>query len=185
MLVTATVTLANPGRPAPRPDLGLIREFDQKVYDAHPLQPFPKAVTFVSGTKTVVFVATKHRDVAASRRLIQEAFDTLRPDFALLEGLHADWGLSPRKWDDRSSDSDGSEVYFAYKLAVARKVPFAGAEPGVLKHFSSLARDPAAVQKLADLLANHKRILVVYGAGHYVQQEDVLIQMLGKPKKVR
>ncbi len=43
-------------------------------------------------------------------------------------------------------------------------------------------RDVHIVRLIADLLNNHDRVLVVYGAGHHVQQEKVLEKMLGVPR---
>lgn len=40
-------------------------------------------------------------------------------------------------------------------------------------------RDTHIVRLIADLLERHDRVLIVYGAGHHVQQEKVLERMLG------
>ncbi len=43
-------------------------------------------------------------------------------------------------------------------------------------------RDTHIVRTIAGLLNEHDRVLVVYGAGHHVQQEKVLEKMLGTPR---
>jgi hypothetical protein len=44
-------------------------------------------------------------------------------------------------------------------------------------------REVHIVRLIAELLNKHDRVLVVYGAGHHVQQEKVLEKMLGVPRK--
>lgn len=43
-------------------------------------------------------------------------------------------------------------------------------------------RDTHIVRQIAALLAHHDRVLVIYGAGHHVQQKRVLEAMLGTPR---
>lgn len=54
-----------------------------------------------------------------------------------------------------------------------------------MSEHTSYERDIEVVTRLAGLLAQYNRILVVYGAGHFVQQELVLTKMLGAPTDVQ
>lgn len=163
-------------------DVSLIREFNQSLHDKHSFQPFPKLIRFISGNKSLVYVATRHKDLEKSKELIRRAIDQTSPEIILLEGMRASWGQSPRKWDGQTSDKDGYEVNLAYKLAIEKGIPFLGAEPGKPKEFSSFQRDQSAIKKIAELMSQYNKVLVVYGAGHYVQEEEALKKMFGAPE---
>lgn len=174
-----------------QPDTSLIRQWNQDFYEKHNYQPFPKIVYFknVKNQKAVVFVGTKHKDWKNSQEKIKTAIENENPEIILIEGIAKSDGLSPRIWDDKikqSLEREGFEGYFAYKLALQKRIPFAGSElEGAMSEHTSYERDIAVVNRLAELLAQYNRVLVVYGAGHFVQQELVLTKMLGAPSDVR
>jgi murein DD-endopeptidase MepM/ murein hydrolase activator NlpD len=167
----------------------MIREWDEASYYRHPMQPFPKRIQFTSNGRTLVFVATKHKAATASRRAIDAALDGFTPDVMLIEGIHSDWGTSPRRWDqdlDARINQDGYETYYAYKRAVEMKLPFVGSEPpGKMSEYTSHERDLAAVRLIWELMGRYPKVMVVYGAGHFVQEEPALVQLFGKPSSVQ
>jgi hypothetical protein len=167
------------------PDISLIRHWDELYYHKHPMQPFPRVVSFEDGRKRLTYVATKHKKWQASQRLIQETIQSVNPDVILIEGLRKEWGLSPHYWDDKihqNLHAEGYEAYYAYKIAQLKHTPYVGSElPGKMSAHSSYERDVATVNRIAELLNVHHNVLVVYGAGHYVQQEAALIGLVGRP----
>jgi len=54
-----------------------------------------------------------------------------------------------------------------------------------LSHRVGKVRDRHIVELIADLLGRHERVMVVYGAGHHVQQAQVLANMMGAPVALR
>jgi hypothetical protein len=164
-------------------DLSLLRKWDQGFYDRHPYQPFPRVLKFRNGEHQLVYVATKHKNWKDSHRLIKKALEETKPDIVLLEGLLKDWGESPSNWNDKiqgNLDSEGLEDYFAFKLTKEMKIPSVGSEPGRMASFSSFERDQAAVTLIAELLKRYRKVIVIYGAGHFVQQERTLEKLMGK-----
>lgn len=51
-----------------------------------------------------------------------------------------------------------------------------------IMHATDQAREPHILKTIAEQLSKHKRVLVVYGASHFIKQEAVLTKMLGRPK---
>jgi hypothetical protein len=166
-----------------------IRTWHQGFYDQHPYQPFPKRIEFENKGTRLMYVATKHKKTVESRRAIELAFKAFHPDAVLIEGIHIDWGTSPRNWDkdlEARIDQEGYECYYAYKKAVESNTPFVGSEPpGMMSDYSGLERDRAVVARLRGLVAKNKRIMIVYGAGHFVQEELELEDMFGPPRSIR
>lgn len=75
-------------------------------------------------------------------------------------------------------------VFFLFwlKLAVgARAADSFSADTSLLKAWDSYDRDFSVVNRVAELLNQYRQVMVIYGAGHYVQQEEVLKNMLGAP----
>lgn len=180
LLTTLKVTLAA----NLTPDLSLLRQWNANVYNTHQLQPFPKVVKYQADGKTLVYVATKHKNWKDSQQLIQQVIEQVRPNAIMIEGLHSSWGESPQNWKhqiNRNLNAEGLEDYFAYKLALSKNIRMFGSEPGKMSDFSSYQRDQFAVKKIAELINRFNKLLVIYGAGHFVQQEKVLEKMLGKP----
>lgn len=107
----------------------------------------------------------------------------------LIEGIHADWGMSPRRWDqdlDARSNQDGYESYYAYKRALEMKIQFIGSEPsGKMSEYTSYERDLAVVKLVWELMSRFQKVMVVYGAGHFVQEEPALVRLFGKPVQVQ
>lgn len=175
------------------PDISLIRKWDKVFYDSHRLQPFPKTIRFVANNKNknkkVTYVATKHKSWKITQKKIAAAISTIRPDIILIEGVGKTEGISPRKWDieiKQSMEGEGFEDYFAYKLALENKIPFTGTElDGYMREHTSYERDIAVVNRIAELLDTYENILIIYGAGHYVQQELALEKMLGRPIEIK
>jgi hypothetical protein len=169
------------------PDLSLIRNWNQAFYQSHPYQPFPKTLRF-EGSKTFTYVASKHKDWKNSQEKIRIAIKTYKPQILLIEGIAKSDGVSPRVWDDRIKQDlnvEGFEAYYANKLALQERIPFVGAElEGKMSDHTSYERDIAVVSYVAELLNKYDNVMVVYGAGHYVQQELVLEKMLGSPKLI-
>lgn len=173
------------------PDISLIRQWNDGFYKKHPYQPFPKTILFreIRSGKAVTFVATKHKDWKSSQQKIKASIEREIPEIILIEGIARNDGLSPRIWDDKIKHDlrkEGLEGYYAYKLAVEKNIPFVGAElDGKMSDHTSYERDVAVVTYLANLVNRHNRVLVIYGAGHFVQQELVLTKMLGVPIQVQ
>lgn len=169
------------------PDLSLIRNWDLHFYQNHPYQPFPKIIQF-DGKHTLTFVATKHSDWKNSQAKIEFAIKTFKPKIILIEGIAKANCLSPRVWDDKlkaNLNVDGFEDYYAYKIAIESKIPFVGAElEGKMSDHSSFERDVAVVNYLGELLMKYHNVMVIYGAGHFVQQESCLVKMLGKSRSI-
>jgi hypothetical protein len=62
--------------------------------------------------------------------------------------------------------------------------PIATEDPGLLKRMGitvMLAREKHLISLEARLLAEHKRVLVIYGSGHLVYENEILKDMLGEP----
>ena len=75
-------------------------------------------------------------------------------------------------------------VFFLFwlKLAVgARAADSFSADTSLLKAWDSYDRDFSVVNRVAELVNQYRQVMVIYGAGHYVQQEEVLKNMLGAP----
>jgi len=54
-----------------------------------------------------------------------------------------------------------------------------------VSHAVGQVRDAHLVRTIAELLNRFDRVLVVYGAGHHVQQAEVLAAMIGEPLGIR
>lgn len=117
---------------------------------------------------------------------IESAIKHFKPQIILIEGIAKADGLSPRVWDEKVKQNlhvEGFEDYFAYKVALQEKIPFVGAElDGKMSDHSSYERDAAVVSYIAELLNRYNNVMVIYGAGHFVQQEATLVKMLGTPR---
>ena len=169
------------------PNISLIRPWKKDFYDKHPYQPFPKTVFFKTtrGQKELSFIATKHKDWKKSQQIIESTILEKKPEILLIEGIKKSDGLSPRVWVDKIKqdlNKEGLEGYFAYKIALEQGIPVVGAElEGKMSNFTSYQRDIAVVTYFAELLSRYNRVMVIYGAGHFVQQELVLSDMLGSP----
>jgi len=62
--------------------------------------------------------------------------------------------------------------------------PIATEDPGLLKRMGitvMLAREKHLISLEARLLAEHRRVLVIYGSGHLVYENEILKDMLGEP----
>lgn len=167
-------------------DLSLIRRWDQNFYNQHKYQPFPNTILFRLGHKNIVYVATKHKNWKDTQIQIKHAIYQLNPDIILIEGIAKEDGISPHIWDDKikqNLNAEGFEDYYAYKLALEKKIPFVGAElPGKMSEHTSYDRDISVLTYLSDLLSRYNTVLIIYGAGHFVQQEPALIKTLGPSK---
>jgi hypothetical protein len=174
------------------PKISLIREWDSAYYQNHHLQPFPKILKFTiepNGKKRNIFyVATKHKNWQETQKKIRFAIEQLKPDIVFIEGIKQEDGVSPLIWENESKknlDMEGNEDYFAYKIAKERSIPFLGSElSGRMKDHTSFERDIAFVTRLAELVDKYNTIIIIYGAGHYVQQEEALAEMFGTPVHV-
>ena len=54
-----------------------------------------------------------------------------------------------------------------------------------MSEHTSYERDLAVVSYLDELLKQYDNVMIIYGAGHFVQQEDCLVNMLGMPKVIQ
>jgi hypothetical protein len=131
-------------------------------------------------------VATKHKNWIDTQIQIKQAIYQIHPDIILIEGIAKEDGVSPRIWDDKikqNLNDEGFEDYYTYKLALENKIPFVGAElQGKMSEHTSYDRDISVLTYLSDLLNRYNTVLVIYGAGHFVQQEPALIKVLGAAK---
>ena len=62
--------------------------------------------------------------------------------------------------------------------------PLAVEDPDLLKRMGitvMLAREKHLISLEARLLAEHRRVLVIYGSGHLVYENEILKDMLGEP----
>ena len=75
-------------------------------------------------------------------------------------------------------------IYYAYKRAQELNIDYVGIELGVMKNYSSYERDIVFLESIYELAKKYKTILIIYGAGHFVQQELVLEALFGKPQAV-
>lgn len=168
-------------------DAKLVRIYDRKFYFDHPYQPFSKLITFKNKSNNIYYVASRHQECERSQTRIEIGL-TKKPDLIVIEGLHAKWGNRPNNWDDRIKDkiemANGCDIYYAYKRAQELNIDYVGIELGVMKNYSSYERDIVFLESIYELAKKYKTILIIYGAGHFVQQELVLEALFGKPQAV-
>jgi uncharacterized protein YbaP (TraB family) len=80
------------------------------------------------------------------------------------------------------------KAWDADQVSAAQTAPLAGPMATFFERMAievMLAREKHLVSLQARLLAEHQRVLVVYGGGHLIYEAAVLRQMLGPPVRIR
>lgn len=167
-------------------DLQKVRRYDRDFYFSHPYQPFSRLISYKNKTNELYYVADRHAECQKTKERIDLALKK-NPDLIVVEGLRRSWGVNPDNWDlkiQKKTGLNSCDIYYPLKRAKELKIDYAGTEPGKMKNFSSYERDLYFLISLKSFSEKYKKILVIYGSGHYVQQELVLNSFFGQPLAV-
>lgn len=118
---------------------------------------------------------------ATFEELYARAMDHFRRALSLEEGAFDD----PRAFEAWYEERNG-EPFRYEEITTEVCAPIEGLRfTNEVSHAVGRVRDAHIVHTIADLLNRCDRVLVVYGAGHHVQQAKVLAAMLGEPRGMR
>jgi hypothetical protein len=155
LLLSCTPLLACATATTYRADSALLIPWTEEAQRRLPSPPY--AARYEHEGKLLTYVASRHEHQSgcATFEVVESVFEALAPEVVIIEGLGRDRGFSPEgysEWAGKMSGDDGAwpggEAAYSASLALARGIPFVGAEPSRLEMRAALAESEFDLQDL-------------------------------------